>query len=393
MPKPELALIVTTYQRPVSLKRVLTSIACQETCRLRMELVVADDGSTDATPQTVREFSRSVDFPVRFTTHPHTVFHLARCRNEGAAASTAPYLIFLDGDCVIPPDHLAQHLEHRKRGVVMAGYCYHMSQQASEQITDEDIRTGEYLRWVSRSERRKVDKMDRKARFYNWIRHPTKPKLFGGNIGIWREDFEHVNGFDENFQGWGCEDDDLRLRLRRAGLRIESILRWTRTCHLWHPKDPTAPEKWREGANVAYFQRKIRFTRCRNGLNKRAPKDLVIRIVGHPSRPELAEGLLPARSYRIDACGQGDAEIEILFLPGTGRFSGRADCNMLVVLKDSRAAARMARKAHLVVSDHAYPGVDARHRFRLDELKLAVRAAALGGLPSRENEPNVGRAA
>ena len=39
-----------------------------------------------------------------------------------------------------------------------------------------------------------------------------------------RADYERVNGYDENFVGWGCEDDDLRLRLRHAGVRIESIL-------------------------------------------------------------------------------------------------------------------------------------------------------------------------
>jgi GT2 family glycosyltransferase len=110
--------------------------------------------------------------------------------------------------------------------------------------------------------------MDRKARLYSLLRHPTKPKLFGGNIGISRADYEAVNGYDENFEGWGCEDDDLRLRLRQAGVRVHSILRWTRTYHLWHPRGETTPEQWKEGANVGYLTRGRRPTRCHNGLWK-----------------------------------------------------------------------------------------------------------------------------
>ena len=38
---------------------------------------------------------------------------------------------------------------------------------------------------------------------------------------------EDINGYDEEFQGWGCEDDDLRLRLRKAGKKIRSIMNIT----------------------------------------------------------------------------------------------------------------------------------------------------------------------
>ena len=118
------------------------------------------------------------------------------------------------------------------------------------------IRSGAYQSWAPESELKRLKKLDRSSRFYNLIRHPTKPKLIGNNVGIWRSDFERVNGYDENFEGWGCEDDDLRFRLRRAGVRIESILRWTRAYHLWHPVDTTAPAQWKQGANVGYLLRK-----------------------------------------------------------------------------------------------------------------------------------------
>src|SRR5262249_14161034 len=150
------------------------------------------------------------------------------------------------------------------------------------------------------------------------------------NVGIWRADYERVNGYDENFQGWGCEDDDLRYRLRKVGVQIESILRWTCTYHLWHETDVTQPGSWKQGANVSYLLRKGRLPGCRSGLVKRSLDDLAIRVVGRPASPQLAQQLLHGR---FASEPKSRAEVEILFLPGRGRFSGRADCNVLVALE------------------------------------------------------------
>src|SRR3954470_19555788 len=101
MPQPEITILVSTFERPRHVRRVLASIAAQRGVAGALEVVVTDDGSRDDTARLVRQFAASASFPVRFVTHPHDGFHISRCRNEGVAASTAPYLLFLDGDCVI----------------------------------------------------------------------------------------------------------------------------------------------------------------------------------------------------------------------------------------------------------------------------------------------------
>ena len=369
-PKPEIALLVSTYQRPWHLRQVLTSIAEQEGVEHRAEVVVTDDGSTDETFGVVDEFARSVRFPVSLTTHPHESFQLARCRNEGVAASTADYLLFLDGDCVLPPDHVIEHLKHRRDNRVMGGYCCRLDAATSRRFDEASIRSQAYRDWIPRRELRSLSKRDRKARFYRMIHHPTKPKLAGGNIGIWRRDYERVNGYDENFYGWGGEDDDLRFRLRKLGVGIDSILRFTHTYHLWHPPTPSTPQRRRDGDNEKYLHRTYRLTRCLNGLVKRGPDDLAIGLVGATSRPEAAGRLL--KSCRIDAGDHRRAEVELLMLPGRGRFSGRADVNLLVVLEDTPRAARLARRAHMVVAERTYPS--AAEHFRPDEFDRALKA-------------------
>ena len=89
-------------------------------------------------------------------------------------------------------------------------------------------------------ERWRVARNDLDAKL-NWLlRNPHKPKLFAGDFGMWRRDFERVNGFDQRFRDWGGEDDDLRTRLLRpesgsgpsatSHARSTSGIRPTRPC-------------------------------------------------------------------------------------------------------------------------------------------------------------------
>ena len=47
--------------------------------------------------------------------------------------------------------------------------------------------------------------------------------------------FERVRGYDEAFEYWGAEDDDMRHRALHAGLRMHWISDQTTMWHQWHP--------------------------------------------------------------------------------------------------------------------------------------------------------------
>jgi GT2 family glycosyltransferase len=262
----ELSVVLTTYQRPEHLERSLASLALQQSMEGRFEVVVADDGSTDRTHSIVREFSRSANFPVKLATHPHGGFRVALCRNDGVRASSAPYLLFSDSDCIFPPDHLHQHLRARKPGIVRSGDCFRLDQDATDRLNLAAITSGEYHGWISREERQRIRRRRIKDQCYGLMGHPRKPKLTGCNIAISRVDLEVVNGFDENFVGWGCEDDDLAFRLRKAGMRIGSVLGYTCAYHMWHATDPSRPANWIDGPNVKRLRHTDRPIRCSVGL-------------------------------------------------------------------------------------------------------------------------------
>jgi glycosyltransferase involved in cell wall biosynthesis len=148
------SLIVPTFERPASLHLVLTSLEHQTGLSERdMEIIVADDGSRDGTADIVDRFRQTSRFPVHFTTHPHNGFQLARTRNDGVRASSAPYLVFLDGDCVAPADHVAQHLRQRRPQTVMAGFCYYLDRVTSDRFDETAIATRAFERWTTVQQR------------------------------------------------------------------------------------------------------------------------------------------------------------------------------------------------------------------------------------------------
>ncbi len=275
----EIAVLVSTFERPGHLERCLASLEAQQGVDGRFEVVVTDDGSRDETLRLVATIARRVSFPLSFTTHQHDGFRLARCRNEGVAASTAPYLLFTDGDCILPPNHLSAHLAARRQGRVVAGDCLRLDRDASESIGAAELRAGRFPSRLPVAERRRLAGKALRAKVYEACRIPTRPRLSGNNIALWRSDYERVNGFDEQFVGWGLEDRDLQVRLERAGLRTWSILLCTAPVHLWHPAAPTFSRNNAGTANLAYFESlPNRPTFCQDGLVKPTDAPVIIRL-------------------------------------------------------------------------------------------------------------------
>jgi glycosyltransferase involved in cell wall biosynthesis len=336
----DVALIVNTYQKPRHLELVLASIAAQTGVDGRFEVIISDDGSTDGTASLVRDFAAQARFPVRFTSQPHDGFRLARTRNAGARLSASDYLLFLDGDCILPHDHVAAYLERRRRGQALLGYCARLPEDTSERLDPATIATTDLSSLAPASERQLLAKRFRKAWWHAMLRHSTKPRLAGGNCGMWRRDFEAVNGCDERFVGWGQEDDDLGLRLRAAGVRLESILDRTWSLHVWHPVDTSATPRWRDGVNVPYFLRRGRLRRCRDGLVDRSPQDVIWGLPADAHNTPLGHELCDLLADAPHAAPGKPCEVEIVLRPGRGRFDRRAECRLLLIEGDAEASIR-----------------------------------------------------
>lgn len=344
---PDLSIVVNTFEKPRHLQLLLASIALQRGVAGRFEVIVADDGSRDGTADLVADFAARQPFRVAFATESHDGFRLARVRNRGAALARGATLLFVDGDSILPSDHVAAHLERRRPGWAQLGDVLRLPEPACSSLDPGSIAVLDLAGIAPAGEIRRLSRRHRRAAWHGWIGHRTKPRLAGGNFAVWRADYLRVNGSDERYRGWGQEDDDLGLRLRAAGVRLESILDRTRAYHVWHPVDPSATKRWRDGVNIPYFERRGRLSRCREGMVARGANDVLWGIPDDLTRTPLGlalEGLL-AKAPRAPAGGA--CEIEVAVWPGSRRFRYDAECRLLVVDRDDprRVPAALVRAA------------------------------------------------
>ena len=231
------SLVVITYNWPDALARVLDSVAQQS--RLPDEVIVTDDGSADDTRALVARIGR--DFPTRIAHvwQDDTGFRAARARNRGIAASRGDYVILIDGDMILHRDFVADHLDFALHGHSLQGSRLNASAAETKRLLDggrarfSPLMPGPFpphraIRWP-------------------WLarvkaRSSSGGRIFSCNMSAWRDDLLLVNGFDERFEGYGGEDQELAKRLRHAGVRRRQLKFAGLAIHLHHntraPDDP-----------------------------------------------------------------------------------------------------------------------------------------------------------
>ncbi len=233
-----IAVIVTTYNWPRALAAVLRSLARQS--HGDYQVLVADDGSGPDTARVVEQAAAGFPVPLRHVWQEDTGFRAGAARNRAAAASNADYLLFLDGDCLVRRDFLTRHAQLADKQRFVAGNRILFSPQLSEQILQQNLAAERWglLQWTVQRLNGGVNRLLSLARLPNGGWRDRRPNSWPGvktcNLGLWRDDFFAVNGFDERYQGWGYEDSDLTIRLIRNGVRRRDGRFATTVLHLWH---------------------------------------------------------------------------------------------------------------------------------------------------------------
>jgi hypothetical protein len=158
------------------------------------ELIVADNTATGSALEPLA----AAGIPAIHANLEASSYH---ARNVGAARTTAPWILFMDGDCTPGPDLLDAYFEHRpgERVGILAG-----------EITGANAGDGFVARYsLSRnlfSQRRGLHALSGRT-------------AATGNLMVRRAAFEEVGGFTEGIRSGG--DVDLCLRLHDAGWALE----------------------------------------------------------------------------------------------------------------------------------------------------------------------------
>lgn len=190
------SLIVPVYNRPGEVDDLLRSLAAQ-TDR-GFEAIFVEDGSTvSCKPQCDRYAG---EFAIKYFYKDNEGRSIAR--NHGIDRADGDYFVFVDSDCILPPDYFERL---RKALELCPADCFGGPDAAHESFTD----TQKAINYAMTSFLTTGGIRGGKTSMEKFV-----PRTF--NMGFSRRVFEKTGGFREMFS----EDIDMSTRIRLDGFKI-----------------------------------------------------------------------------------------------------------------------------------------------------------------------------
>jgi glycosyltransferase involved in cell wall biosynthesis len=214
--KPQFSIIVgfrnRDYQR---VKNSIDSLAAQTISDF--ELIFVDYGSDDVVSSQIKPLIEGYLFAKYIWSNTKGMFwSRAQAYNLGISQAIGKNIILWDIDLMVEPDFLEKLKEIDTSKVYTTHRCYYLPEEA----TKHNYKTESI---ISKSQHSYV-----------------------GMCLVNANQLKEINGFDEYFQVWGAEDDDLYARLQNAGLeRMQINATEIPVYHQWHPTQaPALPDTW-----------------------------------------------------------------------------------------------------------------------------------------------------
>ena len=192
------SIVIPTFNRAEHLARCLDSLRALNYPRNEFEVIVVDDGSPESGEAGIQQFRRELSVSYYRIEHGGP----AAARNYGAGQASGKFLAFVDDDCSPLPSWLS----------AMEGY---LEQDSSVMIA------GRAINAVSRNAYSDASQVliDYLMGYFN--SDPAQACFVtSNNMGVNRERFLGVGGFDVRFRGAGGEDREFGDRWRQLGLRV-----------------------------------------------------------------------------------------------------------------------------------------------------------------------------
>ena len=261
-------LIISVYNQSKQLAAVLDTVINQTNSSF--ELIVADDGSSDHPEKIINNFvSNHPGFKIKYLSQEDDGFRKTILLNKAFKLAEGNYYIVIDGDMLLHPKFVENHLRYSHPDKVLCGY---RGVKLGKKITEEILNLGHSLdiRYPALFYNGLLGRIEHAPRgieiHSNGLRKLLNRKsnrLSGCNFSVYKEKIFNVNGMDQSILTYGFEDFELGHRLQLSGLQITDVSRCCITYHLNHPKNSNLSVK-----NVLKNILASKHIKCKNGLEK-----------------------------------------------------------------------------------------------------------------------------
>ena len=262
----KVGLIISTYNWVDALSQVLNSIKFQS--RLPDEVVICDDGSRSDTKDLIIGFQKNFPCRLKHVWQEDKGFRAAAIRNKGIneLSHNIDYVVAIDGDMVLHSKFIEDHIRIAEKNCFIQGGRALISKNATA-ILFKQLDINYIFHFFSNGLSNRINTLYLPF-LTNFLEKPSQklPGVRTCNMSFWKDDLYAVNGFNENFIGWGREDSELVVRLYNKGKFRKNIKFSGLAYHLYHEEK----SRLKISENDKHLLQAVnsKSTWCDNGLKK-----------------------------------------------------------------------------------------------------------------------------
>jgi glycosyltransferase involved in cell wall biosynthesis len=230
MTNPSCTLVTPTYNWPEALELLLLSLLRQSV--MPNEVIIADDGSREETKKLITDFQKKFPIPLIHIWHEDLKNRKPTIMNKAIAKAKYDYIIEIDGDIIMNPHFVEDHLTFAEKGHYLYGSRVNIKETILPELFSKKILD---FNLFSKG----IKKRGRTIRFpflMNFVKSVDQRsrKLRGCNMSFWKEDFIKINGFNENLVGWGIDDSEMIQRMHNLGIKGKRLKFSGIAYHIYH---------------------------------------------------------------------------------------------------------------------------------------------------------------
>ena len=260
-----ISVIIPTYNRAKLLDYTLNSLALQQFPRHEFEVIVADDGSSDETLAIVNRYAAQLN--MAYVYQEDKGYRPASARNKAIRIAHGKVCVFIDCGVLAHENFLQAHWNAHissTNKISAVGYVYGFEfahDIGKNTLQEKLISCGNPTATIAYFKEQGYCQEVREPLYkkYNHSIHDLPAGwifYWTCNVSAATEDLRSMNMFDEAYDGrWGCEDNDLGLRLQQEGIKL-MICAEAEAIHYPHDNDGGAKLKQGE-VNCLYFHKKF----------------------------------------------------------------------------------------------------------------------------------------
>jgi predicted glycosyltransferase involved in capsule biosynthesis len=153
--------------------------------------------------------------------HEDIGFTKSTILNKAIAQSQGDYIIQVDGDCIMHPNFIKDHIEFASKNCYLYGSRVNILPNAIEGVFAKNKIAFTAFSTEIKNKTRAIH-FPFLSQFYK-SHFGISKKFRGCNVSFWQKDFIAINGYNEDYEGWGREDSDLVIRMGNNGVKAKRL--------------------------------------------------------------------------------------------------------------------------------------------------------------------------